>query len=230
MHNERILVVDDDLDLLALIEATLKREGFQVTRATRGAECVPSAHNSSPDLILLDLMLPDKNGFDVLAEIQRDAKTSAVPVIILSARDESENIVKGLELGADDYIVKPFNKSVLSARVRSVLRRRKGDSHEAHAPIRLDGLTIDPVRHEVHVDGDEVALTAGEFNLLHLLARKRGAVLTRAQIIKGLHGESYEVTSRSVDVQLVGVRKKLGRLGVLLETVRGVGYRLRDPV
>ena len=213
MQSERILVIDDDNDVLALIKLTLAREGFQVSCLSQGSACLRSAKENSPDLILLDLMLPEKDGFEILKELKSDPGTREIPSIILSARSETEDIVRALEMGADDYIIKPFNKSILIARARSVLRRRMGEAQDARDVIKLEALHIDPVRHEVRINADVVELTAGEFNLLHFLARRRGAVFTRKQIIKTLHGGNYDVTNCSVDVQLVGIRKKLGIYG-----------------
>jgi two-component system phosphate regulon response regulator PhoB len=185
------------------------------------------AGSTTPDLILLDLMLPGIDGLEVCRRLKMDPKTRQVPIIIVTAKGEEADIVTGLELGAADYITKPFSTRVLLARVRAVLQRQGAAPPGDDAVLRIYDLVIDPGRHEVLVQGQPVDLTATEFRLLHLLARSPGWVLTRAYIIEGIHGDDYPVTDRAVDVKIVGLRKKLGPAAKYVETIRGVGYRFK---
>lgn len=232
MAKERILVVDDEEDILELVQYNLSKEGYQVQCVSSGEAGVDLARDKQPDLVILDLMLPGVDGLDVCKVLKNDGKTQHIPIIMLSARGEEADIVTGLELGADDYIVKPFSPRVVSARVKSVLRRNKsqseGGEEEGEDIIKIDELLIHPKKHEVSVKGKVLDLTFTEFKILHYLARQRGWVFTRYQIVDTVHGEDYPVTDRSVDVQIVGLRKKLGKYGKYIETVRGVGYRFKS--
>jgi two-component system phosphate regulon response regulator PhoB len=228
MSREKILVVDDEEDILELLRYNLEREGYSVVLAQSGEEAVELAANVVPDLVLLDLMLPGMNGLEVCRILSHDARTSAIPIIILTARCEEADIVAGLELGADDYVAKPFSPRVVTARVRSVLRRGRRSVTDESRLIDTGDIKIDVERHHVLVSGKEVDLTVTEFSVLLFLARHRGWVFTRDQIIDSVKGTDYPVTDRSVDVQIVGLRKKLGAAGTLIETVRGVGYRMKD--
>ena len=181
-----------------------------------------------PDLVLLDLMLPGLDGLEVCRSLKQDPHTRNLPIVMLTAKGEEADIVAGLELGADDYVTKPFSLRVLLARLRAVLRRRNAAPLPETAPITLHELEIHPGRHEVLVQGYSVDLTATEFRLLNLLARRPGWVFTRSQIVNEIHGDDYSVTERAVDVQMVSLRKKLGPCGKYLETVRGIGYRFKD--
>lgn len=228
MGRERLLVVDDEEDILELLRYNLEREGYAVTTALSGEDAVSLAKTTSPDLILLDLMLPGMNGLDVCRILSRDEETADIPVIILTARAEEADIVAGLELGADDYVSKPFSPRVVIARVRSVLRRGRRTRADDSRILELGPVRIDVERHVVRVYGGEVELTATEFGVLLFLGRHRGWVFTRDQIIDAVKGTDYPVTDRSVDVQIVGLRRKLGTAGAMIETVRGVGYRMKD--
>jgi len=227
MAKERILVVEDDEDILQLLKYNLAKEGYKVTGAASGEEALKVLKSNVPDLVLLDLMLPGIDGLEVCRLLKREAKTSQVPIIMLTAKGEEADIVTGLELGADDYITKPFSPRVLLARVRTVLRRRQAEPPAAGATIKIHELVIHPGRHEVLVADHPLDLTATEFRLLHMLAGRPGWVFTRDQIVKGVHGDDYPASDRSVDVQVVSLRKKLGPCGKYLETVRGVGYRFK---
>jgi two-component system, OmpR family, alkaline phosphatase synthesis response regulator PhoP len=228
MANEKILVVDDEEDILELLRYSLAREGYKVHCAETGEKAVSSAREKSPDLLVLDLMLPGMDGLEVTRVLKSDPLTSSIPIIMLTAKGEESDIVAGLELGADDYVTKPFSPRVLSARVRAVLRRgRSGGAEEADV-IRFDDLVIHPGRHQVFCGEQEVKLTLTEFGILTYLARRPGWVFTRTQIVDAVKGTDYFVTDRSVDVQVVGLRKKLGDAGGRIETVRGVGYRFRE--
>lgn len=228
MHNKKILVVEDEQDLRELIQYNLSKEGYKPLCAGSGEEGLEIARSEKPDLIVLDIMLPGTDGFEVCKELKRDSKTSAIPIIMLTAKGEDADIVAGLELGADDYVTKPFSPRVLVARIRNVLRKSHPARLESDEVVQLHEISIDPTRHEVQVDGDGVDLTSTEFRLLHLLVRNAGRVFTRFQIVERIHGDDYPVTDRSVDVQIVALRKKLGSYGRYIETVRGVGYRFQE--
>jgi len=227
MSKTHILVVDDEEDILELVRYNLAKEGYQVDCVASGEEALKLAKSKHPDLIILDLMLPGVDGFDVCKQLKRDIETASIPVVMLTAKGEDADIVAGLELGADDYITKPFSPRVLTARIRAALRRGVGEE-ESDTVLRLRNIIINPTRHEVTVNGQPIDLTVTEFGILHFLARRPGWVYSRNQIISGVKGSDYAVTERSVDVQITGLRKKLGEAGQYLETVRGVGYRFKD--
>jgi len=228
MIKYKILIIDDEEDIMELIRYNLTKEGYLVEGVYCGEDALAKARSGMPDLIVLDLMLPGIDGLEVCKLLKANAKTSHIPIIMLTAKGEDADIVTGLEVGADDYVTKPFSPRVLIARIRAALRKqRRGES--ANTPtITIHNLTIHPAQHQVLVDGEPVELTATEFDILHFLVQKPGWVFTRNQIINAVKGEDYAVTDRSVDVQIVGLRKKLGQAGKYIETVRGVGYRLRE--
>ncbi len=228
MANESILVVEDEDDIRELLQYNLLKEGYRVTGHASGEEALKAVRVSLPDLVLLDLMLPGLDGLEVCRSLKQDPHTRNLPIVMLTAKGEEADIVAGLELGADDYVTKPFSLRVLLARVRAVLRRRSALPPSATAPLTVHEIVIHPGRHEVLVQGGQVDLTATEFRLLHLLARRPGWVFTRGQIVSEIHGDDYPVTERAVDVQMVSLRKKLGPAGQYLETVRGIGYRFKD--
>ncbi|NDY41489.1 response regulator transcription factor [Dissulfurirhabdus thermomarina] len=228
MGRARILVVDDEADIRQLLVHHFTRNGYHVEAAATGEEALRAVRAAPPDLVVLDLMLPGMEGLDVCRVLKGDPATRGVSVVMLTARGEEADIVAGLELGADDYVTKPFSPRVLVARVRAVLRRRAAPAPAAGEVIRAHGIVIHSGRHEVTVAGRPVDLTPTEFRLLRYLAARPGWVFTRGQIVRAVHGEDYPVTERSVDVQVVGLRKKLGPAGGVIETVRGVGYRFRE--
>lgn len=229
MAKERILAVDDEEDILNLIKYNLEREGFKVETAVNGEMAVRIARENAPDLILLDLMLPGMDGLDVCRILKNDRNTSKVPIVMLTARGEESDIVTGLEIGADDYITKPFSPRVLIARIKTILRRDSKKEDAARNPvIRIGEMEIDTTKYKVAVNGENVDLTATEFSILIYLVKRPGWVFTRSQIINSVKGDDYPVTDRSVDVQILNLRKKLGDIGNLIETVRGVGYRFKD--
>ena len=228
MAKEKILVVEDESDIRELIRYNLAREGFEVAVAETGEEALETLHKGGFDLVLLDLMLPDMDGLEVCRILKGDEKSSKIPVVIVTAKGEEADIVVGLELGADDYVTKPFSPRVLAARVKAVLRRRALKPPGEEEPISFEGLEIHPGRHEVLVGGKPVSLTRTEFRVLHFLARRPGWVFSRYQIIDGVQGADHVVTDRSVDVQIVSLRRKLGSAGERIETIRGVGYRFRE--
>ncbi|RLG20428.1 DNA-binding response regulator [Candidatus Micrarchaeota archaeon] len=227
MAKPHVLVIDDEEDILELLRYHLSREGYTVECVSDGEKALESVRRKVPDIILLDLMLPGIGGLELCKLLRRDDRTAQIPIVMLTARSEEADVVAGLEIGADDYITKPFSPRVLVARVKAVLRRRKLESSQAGTLIRGD-LAIYPHRYEVQVKGEPVALTVGEFKILHFLARRPGWVFTREQILSAVHGEDYPVAGRSVDVLIASLRRKLGEAGSMIETVRGVGYRFRE--
>lgn len=229
MARESILVVEDEEEILELVQYNLQKHGYGVECARSGEEAIRAVGVSPPSLVLLDIMLPGLDGLEVCRRLKADEKSRHIPVVMLTAKGEEADIVSGLELGADDYITKPFQPRVLVARVRAVLRRVSEEPPADDATIRLHNVVIHPGRHEVLVDDKSVKLTLTEFRVLHVLAKRPGWVFTRYQISDAVHGTDHLVTDRSVDVQIVGLRKKLGAAGPLIETVRGVGYRFREP-
>lgn len=227
MANETILIVEDESDIRELIRYNMEREGFKVVEAGSAEEAVAWLKKGVPDLVLLDLMLPGTDGFAFCRALRADEKTAKVPVIMVTARDEDADIVAGLEVGADDYVIKPFSARILSARVRAVLRRAAVEPGDEKDVLVRGPIEVDRLHHAIKVDGKPVTLTLSEFKTLDLFVRRPGVVFSRYQIVDAVHGEDYPVTDRSVDVQIVGLRRKLGKHGELIETVRGVGYRMR---
>jgi len=228
MSKEHVLVVEDDEDIQELIIYNLSKEGFRVTGVLSGEDALRKARSEHFDVIVLDIMLPGMDGLDVCKALKKDDKTQFVPVIMLTAKGEESDVVTGLELGADDYIVKPFSPKILIARIRTILRRKSAEPIDAEAPVAIHNVTIHPGRREVLIGKKPVELTNMEFRVLHLLASRPGWVFSRYQIVEGVRGDNYPVTDRSVDVLVVGLRKKLGDAGEYIETVRGAGYRFRE--
>ncbi|KAF5431344.1 two-component system, OmpR family, phosphate regulon response regulator PhoB [Candidatus Methanophagaceae archaeon] len=231
MAKDKILVVDDEKDILDLVEYNLKQNGYKVSCVATGEEALEAARSFNPDLILLDLMLPGVDGFDVCKDLKSQPETSEIPVIMLTAKSEDIDVVTGLELGADDYITKPFSPRVLVARVRAILRNKNKSSEmekSSRKLIRVQDILIDTRKHVVLVNNQQIDLTFSEFRLLETLAERPGWVFSRYQIVDALRGDDYPVTERSVDVQVVGLRKKLGTSGKYIQTVRGVGYRFKE--
>jgi two-component system phosphate regulon response regulator PhoB len=228
MAKKSILVVEDESDILELVRYNLTRDGYTVHMAASGEAALKNIKTAKPDLVLLDLMLPEIDGLEVCKRLKADPATADVPVVMLTAKGEEADIVAGLEIGADDYVTKPFSPRVLIARVRAVLRRRAQKTPGEHDTLKVHNIVIHPGRHEVLIDGAPVPLTNTEFRVLQYLARRPGWVFTRYQIVDAVHGEDYAVTERAVDVQIVGLRKKLGEAGKYIETVRGVGYRFME--
>ena len=228
MAKDHIVVIEDEEDILELLRYHLTREGYSVTTATNGEQALKIISQKSANLVLLDLMLPGLNGLEICRSLKRDPKTAAIPIMMVTAKNEESDVVLGLELGAEDYIMKPFSMKVLVARVHAVLRRRKQAVMDMDAVIRIHDLVINPGRHEVLIKGKPIEMTFSELRILHVLARRPGWVMTRAQIVDAVRGEDYAVTDRAVDVQIVGLRKKLGARAEYIETVRGVGYRFKE--
>ncbi len=224
MAKASIVVVDDEEDILELVSFNLKREGYSVRCAHSGEEALKAVNDKYPDLVILDLMLPGLDGLEVCRMMKGEPKTRHIPVIMLTAKGEESDVVAGLELGADDYVTKPFSPKVLIARVRSVLRKRTEEAEDKKT-LKVGDLLIDAYRHEVRVGNKPVELTLTEFNILHTLARRPGVVFTRYQIVDAIHGVEHVVSDRAVDVQIVSLRRKLGKCGKYIQTVRGIGYR-----
>lgn len=225
----RILIVEDEQDLASLLEYNLKNEGFEVDVARTGAAGVTRARAFKPDLVLLDLMLPDIAGTEV-ARLLREGDGKRVSIIMVTARGEESDRVKGLELGADDYVVKPFSVKELLLRIRNVLRR---ETSEIKVPsvgtLRLADIALDAERHEVTVRGRPVVLTALEFRLLKTFLERPGRVQTRETLLSDVWGIDAEITTRTVDTHIKRLREKLGPSGDVIETIRGVGYKLVVP-
>jgi two-component system phosphate regulon response regulator PhoB len=228
MSKETILVVDDEEDILELVRYNLVREGYEVVSALTGEQAFSLVHQMPVELLILDLMLPGMDGLELTRRLKKDPETGSIPIVMLTAKGDEADIVAGLELGADDYITKPFSPRVLIARVRSIIRRRERPAVDEAATLQIYELAIHPGRRSVTVNGDNVDLTYTEFQVLSFLARRPGWVFTRSQIVDAVRGDDYPVTDRSVDVQIVGLRKKLGAFGKYIETVRGVGYRFKE--
>ncbi|MBU1697466.1 MAG: response regulator transcription factor [Proteobacteria bacterium] len=229
MAKETILIVDDEEDIIELIKYNLKNEGYSILTALTGEQAIKIAKQSQPDLMVLDLMLPGIDGLEVTKYLKNNEQTRDMPIVMLTAKGEESDIVTGLELGANDYISKPFSPKVLVARIRAIFRRRRNNTMDTPGSIKQEGdMTIDRARHVVTIQGNAVDLTLSEFELLCFLADKKGWVFTRGQIVDAIRGENYAVTERSIDVVIVGLRKKLKTYASIIETVRGVGYRFKE--
>jgi DNA-binding response OmpR family regulator len=225
MSKKRIVIVEDEKDMADLVARRLTREGYAVETASDGVAGLDKIRSRLPDLALVDIMLPRMSGLDLLSELRKEPRTANIPVVIMTAKGEESDVVLGLHLGADDYVVKPFSLSVLTARVAAVLRRAAAGTLEKGV-LKIGPISIDAERHLVKVDDEPVSLTLTEFRLLSALASARGRVLTRNQLIDHAMGVNTVVTDRTIDVHLTSLRKKLGEARDYLHTVRGIGYRL----
>jgi two-component system phosphate regulon response regulator PhoB len=229
MARATVLIVEDDAEIQELLSLALAREGWELVTAKDGESGLAALAAGQVDCVILDIMLPGMDGLEVLRRMKSDAASRRVPVIMTTARGEESDIVAGLELGADDYVVKPYSPKVLAARIRAALRRVAEAGEGGSADVVTRGaLRVDRARHEVLLAGEAIELSATEFDILDLLCRNPGRVFSRSQIIDAVRGHDYPVTDRSVDVQILSLRRKLGPGGELIETVRGVGYRFRD--
>ncbi len=226
MLQHKVLVVEDDSDILELIRYNLKVNNYCVFTAETGEQAVALASSTKPDLILLDLMLPGIDGLEVCRKLKASSATKFIPIIMVTAKSSEADIVTGLELGADDYITKPFSTKVLIARVAATIRSNQlGREPNNSSLITSGAITIDTDKYEVFINSKRIDVTATEFDVLKLLIKRSGRVFTRYQIIDATKGGDYEVTDRAVDVQIVGLRKKLGEHGKFIKTVRGIGYK-----
>ncbi len=224
---ERILIVDDEEDIQVLLNVNLSREHYAVITADTGEKAIQLAISENPDLILLDLLLPGMDGLEVCKILKRNPQTENIPIIMLTAKTDEADVVTGLELGADDYISKPFSPKILLARIRRILKKKVEKTLNRNT-IKIHDITIDPARYEIRIKDKPEKFTFTEFNILYTLAKKPGIVFTRYQIVDAIHGGDYIISDRAIDVQIAYLRKKLGPYAKYIETVRGVGYRLRD--
>jgi len=227
MLKKRILVIDDDASISKLVSDVLTEEGFSVITASCGEEGIKKVHRSKPNLIILDLRLPDMNGFQICQTLKKDKNVSDIPIIMLTVKSTKSSTVAGLEMGADDYIVKPFNQEELIARVKTVLRRA-GGGEKVEEILRYGDILLNLDKHTVFIKGEEIDLTPMEFSLLHILIKKKGHVLNRSFLLETVWGYEYFGTTRTVDVHIGRLREKLAPLGEMIETVEGVGYKLID--
>ncbi|MCF6335000.1 MAG: response regulator transcription factor [Spirochaetales bacterium] len=232
MPKETVLIVDDEESILKLIKYNLENDGYKTAAAASGESALSKAFEITPDIIVLDLMLPGLNGLEVCRLLSKDKRTSHIPILMLTARSDDSDIIEGLEAGADDYITKPFSPKILIARLKTILRRAHKNNPDTslQTAISIHKIYINLEKHEVTTEGSQVELSFTEFAILTFLCRNPGWVYSRNQIISAVKGENYPVTERSVDVQILGIRKKLKNQGEFLETVRGIGYRMAEAV
>jgi len=228
MSGEHVLIVEDEEDIAELLEYNLQRQGYVPTSVHTGEDGLNESREAGPDLILLDLMLPGLSGLEVCRRLKGDPATEKIPVIMLTAKGEEEDVIAGFDAGADDYVTKPFRPKVLLARVKAVLRRGAARKVTDEDVLEIETVVIHPGRHQVSVDGQMIDLTRTEFRILHFLSLRPGWVFTRGQIVRSVHGDDYPVTGRSVDVQVASLRRKLGESGNMILTVRGIGYKMGD--
>jgi len=224
----KVLVVDDEPDALELIDYNLKGAGYQVFTAANGTRALELAQRHLPDLIILDLMLPEIDGIEVCKILRRNTETQDIPIIMLTAKADEIDRVIGLEVGADDYVTKPFSPRELTLRVKNILRRGKASADSKQPVIEIQNISIDPEKHEVLLDGKSVTLTATEFKLLYLLASRQGRIQSRERLLEDVWEYEADVYTRTVDTHMRRLRKKLGESADLIETVRGGGYRFID--
>jgi len=228
MSKNTVLIVEDEEDIRTLLTYNLGKEGFSVTAVESGELGLQHAIENHPDLIILDLMLPGMDGLSVCRALKNSDNTRQIPIIIASAKGEEADIITGLEMGADDYVAKPFSPKVLVARIHALMRRTVQQPADQSDVVSIHELEIDPVKFKAKLAGEKLELTSNEFHMLHYLARHVGWVFTRYQIVNAIRGEDYVVTERAIDVQIAGLRKKLGKYADYIETVRGIGYRFKE--
>lgn len=224
-----ILVVEDDPDIAQLLKITLAKESLDLFWVDSGNAAFAEVQEKRPDLILLDLMLPGQNGFQICESIKRSPATAHIPILMISARNQEKDILEGYQLGVDDYITKPFSPKVLVAKIRRALDRDRDETEKANQVISIGSLTLDPKSRQATVDGEPMTLTKTEFDILFLLGHEQGRAFSRTEIVDAIRGKNFSVTERSIDFQIVGIRRKMGSAKALLETVRGIGYRLHTP-
>jgi DNA-binding response OmpR family regulator len=229
MKKNKVIVIEDEQDIQEVIAYNLTKEGFEVKCTDDGEQGLQLVKKESASLVLLDLMLPGLDGIDVCRRLKEDQNTRGIPIIMVTAKGEESDIVLGLGVGADDYVIKPFSPKELIARVRAVLRRgMPRDDKASKERIVIEDLVIDVGRHEVKIDGVAIVFTATELRLLHFLASNPGRVFTRDHLLTRVIGDDAIVIDRNIDVHIRAVRKKLGKHRDLIETIRGVGYRFQD--
>ncbi|MFH2048459.1 MAG: response regulator transcription factor [bacterium] len=226
MGNKKILIIEDETDIVEFVTFNLIRDGFDVISANTGEDGLKKAQAEIPDLILLDIMLPGLNGLDVCRALKNKEQTQHIPIVMLTARNEDVDIITGLEIGAIDYVTKPFSPKVLIARIRAILRHDEENLKNETTRIIFRDITIDQGKHTVYVQDNPIQLTLTEFQILLVLIRRPGWVFSRTQMIDELREGHQVITDRAIDVQIANLRKKLGRCGDYVETVRGIGYRM----
>lgn len=227
MAGERILIVDDEPDILSLLVYQFSREGFRVSTAVDGRSAISSARDEHPDVVVLDLMLPEVDGYDVLRTLREDDDTADIPILLLTARKEEEERVRGFEIGADDYVTKPFSARELVLRVQALLRRATAEPVSPDRRLSVGGVELDEDAHRAFVHGEELDLTPLEFRLLSVLMERRGRVQSRRELLRAAWDTEAEIETRTVDMHVARLRSKLGDAADRLETVRGFGYRFR---
>jgi two-component system phosphate regulon response regulator PhoB len=230
VKRKRILLVDDEIDIIDILKFHLEKEGYDIITALNGKEAVERAEKFVPDLIVLDLMMPELDGISACRKIKADPITKHIPVIMLTAKSEETDIILGLEFGADDYITKPFSVRVVVAKVRALLRRTATTEQVDEEVVSIGPLFMNKANRTAKLDEIPKILTYSEFEVLWLLSKHPGRVYSRTQIVNAIKGEDYPVTERSIDVQIVGIRKKMGDFARYIETVRGVGYRFAHDI
>ncbi|WP_034637824.1 response regulator [Chitinivibrio alkaliphilus] len=228
MGKKMIYAVEDDPAIQELLTYNIVQANYDCEVFDSAEKMLTRVSSVPPTLIILDILLPGMDGIEACRNLKMNEETADIPVVMLTAKGDEVDVVTGLELGADDYIVKPFSPRILMARIKSVLRRRVNEKRLRSEPMDIHSVHIHPGRHEVVVSGKSVDLTASEFSALYMLAKRPGWVFSRYQIVEEIHGPNYPVTDRSVDVMIAGLRKKLGDKGALIETVRGIGYRMKE--
>lgn len=225
MAKKKIFIIEDEEDIITLLTFHLEKEGYEIQSSITGVNILNKIKQCMPDLILLDLMLPGTDGFEICKQLKQEKQTENIPIIMLTAKNEESTVVAGLELGAEDYITKPFSMPILIARVRKAFRKLKETSNVDS--IKIDDLIINLQTHDVYINKKKIELNTTEFKLLSVLAKKPLWVYTRIQLIDLIRGDDYIVTGRVIDVILVSIRKKLGEYAKCIETIRGVGYRFK---
>jgi len=227
MSKEKILLVEDDKNISKLVKYNLEKAGFEVNAADRGEKAIEMLDRAPVDLVVLDIMLPEIDGFEVCKRLRQAEGTKNIPIIMLTAKGEEVDRVLGFELGADDYIVKPFSPRELVLRVKAILKRGKAPEHKKDM-LSAENIIIDMPRHRVTVDKKEMELTLMEFNLLVTLIERRGRVQSRERLLNDVWGIASEVTTRTIDTHVKRLRQKLGRAGKFIETIRGIGYKFSE--
>lgn len=226
---KRILVVDDEADIRELLRYNLEQEGFQIEAVADGEMALEHLKKNKVDLVMLDLMLPGLPGLELCKQLKRQADLESIPIIMISAKSSETDIIVGLELGADDYITKPFSPKEVIARIKAIFRRiDEKRTTEPQKELRFEDLVIDVPRHEVKIDGKEIKLTTTEFKILQCLMSRLGHVFSRDELIDFALGKDISVVDRTVDVHITNLRKKIGRYGASIESIRAVGYRFKD--
>ncbi len=229
MRSTSVLAIEDDPDILELVQYNLERQGFTVHTATDGESGLKAATELQPNIILLDIMLPGIDGLEVCQRLKKSEEAKAIPIIMLTAKSEESDVVVGLEIGADDYVTKPFSPNELVARIRTVLRRSKKSEEGSQTDrVEVGPIVMDIGRHEVFHRGNPISLTLAEFNLLNLLCSRPGRVFTREQLLEKISGQDTYLIDRNVDVHVRSIRKKLGEDADFIATIRGVGYKCRE--